>query len=112
MIKMIIKMNEDKITTDNTYSVEHVYDVLDNVFAQFGYSKESVDGNLEYKGNNDARDFGKFGRIYSGLRKQSWFMDNASTWLLCNSDDVDDPNDFSVEDLLHYDRSRITAGAY
>lgn len=66
MIKTIIKMDEDKIITDNAYSVEHVYDVLDN----------------------------------------------ASTWLLCNSDDVEDPNDFSVEDLLHYDRSRITAGAY
>ena len=27
-------------------------------------------------------------------------------------DDVDDPNDFSIDELLHYERSGITAGAY
>ena len=32
-----------------------------------------------------------------------WFMDNANTWLYCNSDDSDNPKDFNEEDLLiHY----------
>ncbi len=111
MIKMIIKMNDDKIVEDNEYTLERVYSGLDRIFSQFGYSSEKVDGNLEYKGNGAPSDFGKFGRIYNGLRKQTWFIKNADTWLLCNSDDVDDPEDYSIEDLLHYNGNRVMVNA-
>ncbi len=111
MIKMIIRMNDNKIEIEKKYTLERVYAGLDRIFAGYGYSREDVDGNLEYKGSCDPRDFAKFGRIYNGLRKQEWFSENVSTWLLCNSDDVDDPEDFSVEDLLHYDGSRVKVSA-
>lgn len=111
MIKMIIKMNDDKIEVENKYTLERIYSGLDRIFAGYGYDREVINGNLEYKGNCDPSDFGKFGRIYNGLRKQTWFVDNVDTWLLCNSDDVDDPEDFSVEDLLHYDGSRVKVSA-
>ena len=111
MIKMIIRMNEDKIETESEYTLDRVYNGLNRIFSQFGYIGEKVEGNLEYKGNNDPRDFGKFGRIYNGLRKKAWFVDNADLWLLCNSDDVDDPEDYSVEDLLNYDGSRVKVSA-
>ena len=111
MIKMIIKMNDEKIETDNEYTLDRVYGGLDRIFAQFGYQGEEVGGNLEYKGTGDPHDFGKFGRIYNGLRKQTWFINNADVWLLCNSDDVEDPNDFSIEDLLNYDGNRVGVNA-
>lgn len=111
MIKMIIKMNDEKIQNENKFTLDRVYSGLDRIFSQFGYSREDVDGNLEYKGNCDPGDFGRFGRIYNGLRKQTWFVNNAEVWLLCNSDDVEDPNDFSVEDLLNYDGSRVKVSA-
>ena len=110
MIKMIIKMDEGKIASAKEFPMEHVYSVLDNVFGQYGYQVEQIEGNREYRGNGDPRDFGRFGRIYNGLKKQPWFVKYVSTWLLCNSDDVEDPKDFSVEDLLNYDKSRITGG--
>ncbi len=111
VIKMIIKMNNEKIKAENEYTLDRVYSGLTRIFKQFGYSGVEIDGNLEYKGNSDPRDFGKFGCIYNGLRKQTWFINNAYTWLLCNSDDVEDPNDFSVEDLLSYDGSRVKMSA-
>ena len=111
MIKMIIKMNDDKIVADNVYTLERIYSGLDRIFSQFGYSSEKIGGNLEYKGNGAASDFGKFGRIYNGLRKQTWFINNADTWLLCNSDDVEDPEDYSVDDLLNYDGNRVGVNA-
>ena len=111
MIKMIIKMNENKISMNNEYSIERVYSGLDRIFAGYGYHREEIDGNFEYKGNSDPSDFGKFGRIYNGLRKQPWFLDNVDTWILCNSDDVEDPNDFSNEDLLHYNGNRVSVRA-
>ncbi len=43
-----------------------------------------------------------------GLKEQNWFMDNAVTWLYCNSDDSDDPDDFDEEDLLvHYGKKAV-----
>ena len=111
MIKMIIRMNDNKIEIEKKYTLERVYAGLDRIFAGYGYSREDVDGNMEYKGNCDPRDFAKFGRIYNGLRKQEWFSENVSTCLLCNSDDVDDPEDFSLEDLVHYDGSRVKVSA-
>ena len=111
MIKMIIKMNDEKIKDENENTLDRVYSGLNRIFEHFGYSAEEVEGNLEYKGTSDPRDFGQFGRIYNGLRKQTWFINNADTWLLCNSDDVEDPNDFSIEDLLNYDGSRVKVSA-
>ena len=47
--------------------------------------------------------FGRFGRIVNKLKKQGRFMDNVSVWRLYDSDDSDNPMDFSEEDLLaHY----------
>ena len=57
----------------------------------------------EYLGNERPTDFGYFGQIMLGLKNQAWFMDNATTWLLCSNDDADDPKKFNKEDLLkHY----------
>ena len=109
MIKMIIGMDEEKIASAKELSIDRVYSVLDNVFGQYGYQAEQIDGNREYKGTGDSHDFGRFWRIYNGLKKQPWFVKNVKLWQLCNSDDVEDSNDFSVESLLNHDKSRITA---
>lgn len=111
MIKMMIKMNEDRINTMNGYTPERVYSGLDSIFARSGINGEIINGYHEYRGNDNPADFGKFGRIYNGLRKQNWFIDNVQEWFLCNSDDVDNSDDFSVEDLLHYDGSRVGVSA-
>ena len=111
MIKMMIKIDENRIKAFNDYSPERIYAGLDKIFEKNGFHAEIVNGYREYKGNNDPADFGKFGRIYNGLRKQSWFMDNVQEWFLCNSDDVDNSDYFSVEDLLNYDGRRVGVSA-
>ena len=68
-------------------------------------------GVREYCGKEDPMDFGRFSLIYNTLKRQDWFMSNASTWLLLNSDDSDDPTDFSEEDLLAYNRSKAVLSA-
>jgi len=105
MIKMIIKMNDDKLNTQTEYSAQKVYSALDRIFEKNGMERIDTNKGIEYCGHDNPSDFGLFGQIMTGLKKQSWFMDNAVTWLFCNNDDVDDPNDFSEEDLLvHYGR--------
>lgn len=39
MLKMLIRMDEKKITEEKTYKLESVYRTLDNLFAKYGYPK-------------------------------------------------------------------------
>ena len=110
MIKMIIKMNDEKISSSNEYSHERIYSALDRIFAQKGMDRKETEKGVEYSGSGKNTDFAYFGKIMLGLKKQPWFMDNVSEWLFCNSDDSDDPNDFNTEDLLvHYGRKASVA---
>ena len=111
MIKMIIKMDDDKISKEGKYSIDQVYAAIDRIFTEKGMRKTAIDGGVEYSGHERPTDFAYFGRIMTGLKKQPWFMNNASTWLWCSNDDVDDPADFSEEDLLsHYGRKMVAKG--
>ena len=103
MIKMTIRMNEEKISTSSEYTVEHIYQALDSIFSKYGMDRTETDRGIEYVGHNRPTDFAYFGKIMLGLKEQPWFMDNVKTWLYCNSDDSDSPTDFNEEDLLvHY----------
>lgn len=103
MIKMIIRMDEDRIKEKGQYSVDHVYSVMDRIFEKKGMRRIDTLKGIEYLGSERPTDFGYFGQIMLGLKNQSWFMDNATTWLLCSNDDADDPKKFNEEDLLkHY----------
>ena len=106
MIKMVIKMNEEKISTSKEYTVERIYQALDRIFSNKGMDRTDTDRGIEYVGHDRPTDFAYFGKIMLGLKDQPWFMDNAKTWLYCNSDDSDNPTDFNEEDLLdHYDNN-------
>ena len=111
MIKMVIKMNEEKISTSKEYTVERIYQALDRIFSNKGISNKGMDRTdtdrgIEYVGHDRPTDFAYFGKIMLGLKDQPWFMDNAKTWLYCNNDDSDNPTDFNEEDLLdHYDNN-------
>ena len=103
MIKMIIKMNEEKISASKEYTLDRIYGALDRIFSNKGMYRKDTDRGIEYAGHDRPTDFAYFGKIMLGLKEQSWFMDNAKTWLYCNSDDSDNPKDFNEEDLLvHY----------
>ena len=103
MIKMIIKMDEEKICTSDQYTIEQVYQALDRIFSDKGMDRTDTDRGIEYVGHDRSTDFAYFGKIMLGLKDQPWFMDNAHMWLYCNSDDSDNPMDFNEEDLLiHY----------
>jgi hypothetical protein len=108
MIKMIIRMNEEKISETGEYTIEQIYSGIDRIFEKRGMEKKETDKGIEYLGGGRSTDFANFGKIMLGLKDQSWFMENAQEWLYCNSDDSDDPGDYNVEDLLvHYGHSEL-----
>ena len=108
MIKMIIEMDDNKINMSGKYTTDQIYSALDRIFDKRGMDRIDTGRGIEYVGHNLSTDFAYFGKIMLGLKEQEWFMDNANTWLYCNSDDSDDPNDFNEEDLLaHYGKKAV-----
>ena len=109
MLKMVIRMNDDKITAENKYRLDGIYNTINHTFQTVGLPRmEDGSGALVFRDCGRARDFSLFGRIVNTLKRQTWFMDNVSVWRLCDSDDSDSPDDFNEEDLLTHYQEPIT----
>ena len=104
MLKMMIRMGDDKITTEKKYHLDGIYSTINNTFLTMGLLRiEDGSGAFVYRDCGRTRDFSLFGKIVNTLKKQAWFMDNVAVWRLYDSDDSDSPEDFNEEDLLtHY----------
>ena len=108
MLKMIIRMDDDKINIEKKYRLDGIYRTLDSTFVKMGLPRmEDSSGSLVYRDNGHTKDYGRFGKIVNTLKKQAWFMDNVKVWLLCDSDDSDSSDDFNVEDLLSHYRQKF-----
>ena len=112
MLKMVIRMNDDKITAENKYRLDGNYNTINHTFQTVGLPRmEDGSGALVFRDCGRARDFSLFGRIVNTLKRQTWFMDNVSVWRLCDSDDSESPDDFNEEDLLtHYQEKNSNEG--
>ena len=103
MLKLEIKLDENKVSSEGKYSASKIYSTLDSAFSKYNFRREVMDdGTRCYYGNGQARDYGAFGRIITSLKSKDWFIDYTSKWLWYNSDDGDDENDYSVEDVLYH----------
>lgn len=112
MLKMIIRMDDDKINIEKKYRLDGIYSVIDDTFAKMGFPRvEDSSGDLIYCDNGLAQDYSRFGKVVNMLKKQTWFMENVVVWRFCDSDDSDSPNDFNEEDLLkHYTKKQTMEG--
>lgn len=113
MLKMAIRMNEKKIHAEKKYRLEGIYRTIDHAFCRMGFPRISnTSGLLVYRDNGNTKDYGRFGLIVNALKKQPWFMDNVTEWILYDSDDADRPDQFHEEDLLsHYRRKQMAGGS-
>lgn len=109
MLKMTIRMNRTKINSEKKYSLPKIIQTLDETFSKMQLLKITDNSDtLTYCDTGNTKDYACFGNIVNALKRQTWFMDNVSEWLLYNSDDSDNPNDFSIEDLLKHYQSNQT----
>jgi len=93
------------------YAPEAVQVSVDKAFQKCSFRKEvQSDGTICYYGNGASKDYGIFERLITTLKGKDWFMPYVTKWLWYNSDDGEDENDFTVEDvLLHYAGWEIAA---
>lgn len=108
MLKMLIRMDNHKIETEQKYNSESIYSTLNNAFSRMRFQRISGESNtLIYCDNETGQTHGSFCQIINSLKKQDWFMENVSDWILYHSDVSGNPGDFREEDLLaRYQRRR------
>lgn len=96
MVRMIIRMNEEKILRENQYDIDDIYRVLHEVCEEEGLIEEEGEKNeIIYRGCGDDKDLARVFLATEGLDSADWFLDNCSYWHV-----VDDNED---EDwLAHY----------
>ena len=76
MLKLEIKLDENKILADQKYKVESIYQALEQAFAKYRLNKtQEPDGTLCFFGNGNPKDYGAFGCIITSLKEKAWFMD-------------------------------------
>ena len=109
MLKLEIKMDEDKILADQKYRVESIYQALEQAFARYKLGKtKEPDGTLCFVGNGNPKDYGAFGCIITSLKEKAWFMDYVTKWIWHNSDDGETEDDFTVEDVLYHYTKKLS----
>lgn len=111
MLKLEIKIDENKINREQKYSTDSIYQTLEQTFARYHLRKEhEPDGTIVFYGNGHPKDYGAFGCIITSLKEKAWFMDYVTKWLWYNSDDGENADDFTVEDVLyHYTKKASVA---
>lgn len=104
MLKLEIKLDVGRIAEAQRYAPDAIQASLDSAFSRYGFPKETqADGTVCYYGTGTVKDYGIFGHLITTRKDKDRFMSHVSRWLWYNSDDGEDENDFSVEDmLLHY----------
>lgn len=110
MLKLEIKLDENKINKEQKYSVSSIYQTLNQAFNNYQLRKEDEpDGTIVFYGNGNPRDYGAFGCIITSLKEKAWFMDYVIKWVWYNSDDGENESDFLVEDVLYHYTKRVSA---
>lgn len=110
MLKLEIKLDENKINKKQLYDVASIYQALDQAFDSYHLKKEiETDGTIVFYGSGNSGDYGAFGCIITSLKDKSWFMDYVIKWIWYNSDDGENENDFVVEDVLYHYTKRMSA---
>lgn len=109
MLKLEIKLNEQKIENDGKYAPATIYGALDKLFDRYQIRKNVLpDGTLSYYGSGIPRDFGAFGACILLLKRQTWFLDYVTKWLWFNSDNGRTEDDFRIEDVLYHYTKKVS----
>lgn len=113
MLKLEIKLNEDKINSEKKYHTAQIYQRLEQAFGRYQLHKEiEPDGTIVFLGSGNPKDYGAFGCIITSLKEKAWFMDYVIKWIWYNSDDGENENDFVVEDVLYHYTKRVSVAEW
>ena len=75
MLKLEIKMDEEKIKEEKKYTSELIYQTIDKAFLKHQLRKEvEPDGTRVFYGTGNKYDYGAFGLLITTLSEKTWFI--------------------------------------
>ena len=103
MLKVRVVIDTEKIEKEGKYDPKEFWATILNAYEKFDL-RYAGDGYFVEAGM--PQDFAHFWGVNLALSDSPWFLDNVKEWLWFNSDDSDDPEDFSIEDLAEFYKTR------
>lgn len=101
MLKLKITLNKNKIRQHGAYTLDEVFEHIDNLFQIADITKtEREDCSTMYYGNGDNLDFANFFNVIFHLEEQSWFLSFADDVILYDNSSYTDKTVFAKEDIL------------
>lgn len=111
MLKLEMKLNDNRILQAAKYQPDSIHNAVDKAFSKYQFKREVLsDGTICYYGNGRSKDYGAFGRLITTLKDKEWFLPYLDKWLWYNSDDSDNENDYVVEDILYHYTKKESIG--
>ena len=99
MMKMKITIDEERVNLYSEYSVDEIYDKIEDIARSANITQKDKDG--FYLGNDNSQDFANFGKIIIVLNDSQWFIPYIDEWLWY----VDN----TIEDIAEYYKRRSEA---
>lgn len=109
MLKVEILMNEEKVINEDIYDLDKMYQIIDDLFAEYNLPKIAKG---TYVDNKNKDDFGAMWIIMFRLLKENWFISNAKKMLWYNSDGSDNEADYYIEDVLGLYKADLEKGEF
>ncbi|MCL2053850.1 MAG: hypothetical protein FWG90_05340 [Oscillospiraceae bacterium] len=104
MRKIEVLLNEEKIRAEGKYELEKIYAELDKSFINKAGMQKSLgaDGTVIYFVSimKDENHYAKIMLAIKEYVKEKWFTDNVLKYLYGDTYGSNNPNDYSIEDVL------------
>ncbi|MCL2018141.1 MAG: hypothetical protein FWG70_00135 [Oscillospiraceae bacterium] len=104
MRKVELRLNEEKIKAEGKYALEEIYDSLDNGFVKYAdmQKRMEADGTIIYfaPAMKNKDHYAKIWLAIDEYTDKKWFTDNVLKYLYGDTYGSDNPNDYSIEDIL------------
>ena len=97
MIKVKIVLDEEKIIRERKYSLEKIWNVIDNAFLS---KNIRIEEKGLYVGTDHPHDYANFGLVCMGLEDQEWFFTNVKEWKFFNNAMLENKYEYAEEDFL------------
>ena len=90
MMKMLIKLDEERIKAEGKYDLADMWRKIDEQFEKACTKQVQPDGAALYSGDNQKDYYTCIGLAYLHLRKQQWFAAYCSKWIMFSNEDNED----------------------
>ena len=87
MMKMLIKLDEERVLSDRKYDLADMWRIVDEQFESACTKQVLADGAVLYSGKADKDYFSCFGIAYVKLSNREWFARYCSKWIMYDNDD-------------------------